>query len=47
VKAAKEKDTNVKEKAKDGRGGGKDKDGLSVDQWNEVRKGLGLKPLKK
>lgn len=24
----------------------KDKDGLSVDEWNEIRKGMGLKPLK-
>lgn len=25
----------------------KDKDGLSVDEWNELRKGMGLKPLQK
>mmetsp|Transcript_53857 Transcript_53857/g.96448 ORF Transcript_53857/g.96448 Transcript_53857/m.96448 type:complete len:388 (-) Transcript_53857:67-1230(-) len=54
-KKDKEKEKDKKEKkgkvnkADEDRAAGhakKDKDGLSVEEWNEIRKGMGLKPLK-
>lgn len=54
-KADKKRDKKEKKVKKDKKAGdekgrtekkAKDKDGLSVDQWNDVRKELGLKPLK-
>jgi len=46
VTKEKEKDGKEKAKAKEGGGSRKDKDGLSTEGWNDLRKELGLKPLK-